>query len=88
MNASLLSGNNKEAVGSLFYTGFYRKKKKLCDFYFSFPKMPRTNFYFIFRVRLVEKRGNASGLICLFSGHGSDFKTRQSVGFVILGNPG
>ena len=45
-------------------------------------------FLFYFRVRLVEKRGNASGLICLFSGHGSDFKTRQSVGFVILGNPG
>ena len=66
------SGNNKGAVGLLFYTVVHRKKKRLCDFYFV-PQMPRTTFYFYFRVRLVEKRGNASGLI----------KTLQSAGFMM-----
>ena len=66
------SGNNKGAVGLLFYAVVRRQKKKLCDFYFV-PQMPRTNFYFYFSVRPVEKRGNSSGLI----------KTLQSAGFMM-----
>ena len=66
------SGNNKGAVGLLFYAVVRRKKKKLCDFYFV-PQMPRTNFYFYFRVRPAEKRGNARDLI----------KTLQSAGFMM-----
>ena len=48
MNASLLSGNNKEAVGSLFYTGFYRKKKEAVRLLFFVPQNAAYKFLFYF----------------------------------------